>query len=392
MKTEKTVVRAGRLFSMDFICILLLAFLNSTIYQSFTTVIPLFSTSIGGDNVVAGLLVAIYMVGAIAIRPIWGYLADTKSRYLVVILGASLVALSMIGYNFAATIPVLMILRLVQGIGFSGNTNTTATMAADVIPEKRMSEGIGYYGLANVLATAIGPTLALSVSEGLGFSSFFKICTVVAFVCVLLACTIRYEKKQPKVKAGEKPKIQLYEKSAVPASLVMFFVSFCSGSVSGFVSLLAVARGIENYKVYFMVYASALLVVRLFTGKICDKKGPRAVILPAFGSIVVAFVLFAMAHNLPVLLVAGVFFGIGYGIAQPTLNAVVMMNSGKEKRGAANSTFYICMDLGGAIGAAIAGVISEHLGYSTLYIICEVYVICAFLLFEFMVCRRRKKQ
>ena len=204
MKTEKTVVRAGRLFSMDFICILLLAFLNSTIYQSFTTVIPLFSTSIGGDNVVAGLLVAIYMVGAIAIRPIWGYLADTKSRYVVVILGASLVALSRIGYNFAATIPVLMILRLVQGIGFSGNTNTTATMAADVIPEKRMSEGIGYYGLANVLATAIGPTLALSVSEGLGFSSFFKICTVVAFVCVLLACTIRYEKKQPKVSCMKK--------------------------------------------------------------------------------------------------------------------------------------------------------------------------------------------
>ncbi|MGN0593406.1 MAG: MFS transporter [Ruminococcus sp.] len=392
MKRTKADGNIRSLFTMDFIIVLILTFLNSTIYQSFTTAIPVYSKSIGGNNVDAGLLVAVYMIAAIAIRPFWGYLADTKSRYMVVILGASLVVVSLVGYNFAATIPALLVLRFIQGLGFSGNTNTTSTMAADIIPDERMSEGIGYYGLSNVLATAIGPTLAVTLMDDFGFRSFFMICTVAGFVCVFLASMVRYEKKLPKdrKKSMEKPKIRLYEKSAVPASLVMLFVSFCSGSIASFVSLLSIARGIENYKMYFMVYAVSLMITRLFTGKISDRKGPQAVILPALASIAAAFVLFACAHTLPMLLLAGVFFGFGYGVAQPMLNAMVMLSCDKSNRGAANSTFYICMDLGGALGAAIAGVISERMGYTVLYGFCEIYVVCALVIFGLQVKNRKK--
>ncbi len=396
MDSNKAITYKEKLLTPDFILILLLAIINSTIVHSFTTILPLFTKKLGANNVIAGLMVTVFMVAAIIVRPFWGYLSDIKSRRMVVIIGAVLVALSLSGYSFAKTVTVLLVLRFIQGLGFSANTNTTATMAADIIPPSRLSEGIGYYGMSSVLATAIGPPVAVFVMEDFGFDAFFKICSVVGVICIVIASLVRYEKKLPARKPDEgKKKLVLYEKGSVHVSFVLLFVALGVGSIAGFIPLLSIDRGIANYKLYFLVYAAALTLTRVTIGKVSDRKGPEVVIVPGIICIFLAFIAFAAANSLPILLVGGVLFGFGFGTVQPMLNVLVIQRCPKDRRGAANSTFYNAMDLGVALGAAIAGVISQYFGYTVLYIFCEIYALMAFIIFFTLVkknnMRRRKE-
>ncbi|TBL76332.1 MFS transporter [Paenibacillus thalictri] len=378
MEDQNTSKSVGKLFTLDFIMILMLTIINSTTTQALNSNLPVFIRSLGAQNLAAGLVVTVYMVMAIGVRPIWGYLSDVKSRRSIVLIGTIVVALAVTGYSLVFTVPLILMLRALHGIGFSANTNTTATMAADVIPKHRLSEGIGYYGLANVVATAIGPPAGIYLVTYFGFHTLFEVLGIVSFLCIGAAYLIRYEKKlPPKPVDRPKAKFALYEKTALPISTILLFITLGTGALNSFIQLIAIDRGIEHYSVYFWIYAASLLVTRLFVGRICDKYGPAKVLYPALASLACAFVAFAFAHSLPMFLLAGVFYGLGFGSAQPMLNALMIKRCPPEKLGLGNSTFYIAMDAGQAIGASIAGAVSQFFGFTALYLFCELYVVTA---------------
>ena len=61
--------------------------------------------------------------------------------------------------------------------------------------------------------------------------------------------------------------------------------------------------------------------------------------------------------------------------------------SGKEKRGLANSTYFIGFDLGLAIGPMVGGVLYANLDIHLFY---PAYLLCAILaLLEYAVCRKK---
>jgi len=70
-------------------------------------------------------------------------------------------------YPFLTLLTGLMLLRFLHGLGFSAYSTASSTMAADIIPESRMSEGLGVFALANTISMAVGPSMGLAlVSKG----------------------------------------------------------------------------------------------------------------------------------------------------------------------------------------------------------------------------------
>lgn len=62
------------------------------------------------------------------------------------------------------------------------------------------------------------------------------------------------------------------------------------------------------------------------------------------------------------LLIAGFFFGIGYGILQPLFQSFVTGTTPAPKRGVANATYLLSYDIGIGIGSLLMGCLQESIG------------------------------
>ncbi|MGI6227604.1 MAG: MFS transporter [Peptococcales bacterium] len=393
-----------KLWTTQYILIILYSIMIGIGNFMMMTGIPLYAIHIGGDNSIAGLMMGIFMIAAILVRPFFGNLADIKSRRLVLLIGAGVCTLSFFSYIFAFSVGLLLFLRAVNGIGFSANTNAAGTVVADIIPAPRLAEGIGYYGISNVLSTAIGPVLTLSIINQLGFKALFLVTTGFGLISLICSYFINYEKKKPKeekqdkdiqpnINVSKKQKVldSIFEKTAIPPSFVMLFVAFAMGGVQSFIPIYAVARNVENIGIYFTIYALALLVTRVFGGKLADRHGVSTVLIPGYVLLIASFIVLAFATNLTMFIISGILYGLGYGSVQPLLNAIMVQFCPPKRRGAGNSTFFTAMDIGSGGGAVIWGFISKYYNFTWVYLLCVGCIILSWVSYSFLLQKDLRK-
>ena len=65
------------------------------------------------------------------------------------------------------------------------------------------------------------------------------------------------------------------------------------------------------------------------------------------------------------MLIAGYFFGLGYGILQPLFQSFVTGTTPAPKRGVANATYMLSYDVGIGIGSLLMGCLQETIGLPT---------------------------
>ena len=73
-------------------------------------------------------------------------------------------------------------------------------------------------------------------------------------------------------------------------------------------------------------------------------------VYPAFLALIITFVLLVFSYNGWVLLLAGVFLGIGYGNLSSSMQAIAIKVSPSSKYGIATSTYFIGLDIGIGFG------------------------------------------
>ena len=79
-------------------------------------------------------------------------------------------------------------------------------------------------------------------------------------------------------------------------------------------------------------------------------------------------------HSTPVMLLAAAFMAGGYGIMCSVCQSTAILLAGSGKRGLANSTYYIGLDLGMALGPILGGVLYGAVAIDLFYPILAVTV------------------
>ena len=166
----------NQLWTKDYISVCLTTFFMFLNYYYLLVTIPIYLIQdLQGNTVQAGLLVALFYVAAILIRPIAGqWIATYGSRKvlfasLILYLGAAFM------YFFTTSVISLAILRLIHGIGFGMITTSMGTIVATIIPQGRKGEGMGYYGLMMNISMALGPFVGLLAINQWGSTIMFAI-------------------------------------------------------------------------------------------------------------------------------------------------------------------------------------------------------------------------
>lgn len=323
---------------------------------------PLFIKDLGGLDAHVGLSAGVFTFAAVVVRPFAGGLLDQYGRRSFLLAGLGIFALSMFLYGWVGGVGALLLVRVVHGIGWAFATTAAASAITDILPPSRRGEGMGWYGLAMTLAMAVGPILGVWALEGYAFRGAFLFATGLSLIS-LLAMSIPRMAFQP---TGERKRIELYDPSTVPVSVAVVFLAFAYGAVTTFLPLFTVTIDV-NPGTYFFVYALALTLARPIAGKLSDRHGEATVIVPATALTIAALVVLSAATGLGGVITAAVLYGIGFGSAQPALQAAILSMVPRERFGLANASFFTAFDLGIAFGTTLLGWVSEWLGYRALF-------------------------
>ncbi|MDF0725831.1 MFS transporter [Cytobacillus sp. S13-E01] len=370
-----------KIWTRDFTLICLSNFFIFLGFQMTLPTIPLFVEKLGGNDQLIGVVVGIFTFSALLLRPFAGHALESMGRRFVYLTGLIIFVISVGSFGFATSLFFLFAMRIVQGVGWGFSTTASGTIATDLIPPKRRGEGMGYYGLFGNVALAVGPTLGLALVGYITFTQLFMICASLGLIALLLSSKINLQKAvKPSTNSASK-KWDLYEKTALPPSILLFFITVTFGGIASFLPLYATQQGIPGIQWYFFLFAISIMLSRTFAGRIYDQKGHRAIFPLGTFFIMIAMFLLAWLPNSTILYVAAIFYGLGFGSVQPALQAWSVQTAPMNRKGMANATFFSFFDLGVGIGAITFGQIAYWFGYSTIYIASAVSVFIAILLY-----------
>ncbi|MBX4150515.1 MFS transporter [Paenibacillus lautus] len=344
--------------------------------------LPLYIKHLGGSETQVGLAAGAFTLTAVVFRPMVGGLVDRYGRRAFYIWGLIFFVLSMYLYDWVGSILLLLALRILHGASWAFSTTSIGTVITDLIPASRRGEGMGWYGMAMTVAMAIGPMLGTYIVGGYSFRTLFLVATGLSLVAFILAYMTRAP-YQTKPSAG---RIQLVEKSVLPVTVAIFFLAVAYGGITTFLPLFAESIRV-NPGTFFLVYAVALTLIRPFAGKLSDRFGEAAVIIPSLVVTAGALIVLSLSSGLPGLIIAAILYGIGFGSAQPALQAATLRIAPEDRRGAANASFMTAFDLGIGLGAILLGLVSERIGYAYLFTVTAVSVVVSLVIFTIFVRR-----
>jgi len=388
MNQQTEVKPKDKIWSRDFVLIVIANFFIFLGFQMTLPTLPLFVEELGGNDQLIGAVVGIFTFSALLLRPFAGHTLETKGRGFVYLIGLAIFVLSVGTFGFLTSIAFLFIVRVVQGVGWGFSTTASGTIATDLIPASRRGEGMGYFGLSGNLALAFGPSLGLVLIGLISFKLFFVICAGFGVVALLLSSKIRYKKVETKQERATF-KRGIYEKSALRPSMLMLFLTATFGGIAAFLPLYTAEKHIAGIQLYFLLYAAALMVTRTFAGQLYDRKGHFAVFIPGTLLILIAMLLLSWLPNSAILYLAALLYGLGFGTVQPALQAWSIEKVPINRRGMANATFFSFFDLGIGLGAILFGQISHLFGYSSIYIASAISVFLSMVLYFFFLYKDR---
>lgn len=389
---NKHMINKGKIWTRDFVLICFANFFIFLGFQMTLPTLPLFIKELGGSDQAIGLVVGIFTFSSLIFRPYAGKILETKGRQFVYMLGLTLFVISLGAIAFVTSIGLLLTMRIMQGAGFGFSTTATGTIATDLIPPKRRGEGMGYFGLSGNLALAMGPALGLTLVGKISFTSLFLVCALSALIALVLSTFVRYKKVEQSPHQAATIKFDIFEKSAIQPSLLLFFLTFTFGGIASFLPLYATQKGIAGIETYFLVYAIFLMLSRTFSGRIYDRKGHTYVFPPGVLLVFVAMLLLAWLPSTTVLLIAAAVYGLGFGSVQPALQAWAVDAAAVNRRGMANATFFSFFDLGIGIGAITFGWLAQEFGYATIYLTSAGSVVVSLSLYIFLLLRTRRRR
>ena len=256
---------------------------------------------------------------------------------------------------------ILIVIRLYMGAVYSVCGSATMTLAGDVLPVAKITEGISRFAFTVSIGMAVGPYVGIQVqnhmSSTASFLTIFGI-TVAALICVS-CCRIRYPKVQRK-KFSVRDSIY---NPALPFMFNMMFLMIPYGAVIAYSSILAQEKGLISFLPYFYIcLVVGMLVSKLSTQKMIDAGHHRVLVYVSLAILILTIASYLFLNTGIHLLLAGFFFGLGYGILQPLFQSFVTGTTPAPKRGVANATYMLSYDVGIGIGSLLMGCLQESIG------------------------------
>ena len=354
------------LFTRRFFGLWLFAFITFFAAFQLLPAVPFRIMAIGGSKAQAGWFLSVYAFASALSAPLMGNLADHIGRKRMLMTAAVLFIGFSLLYGVIRIVPLLLVIAIVHGSLWSGLIASASAIMSDYIPESRRNEGLAYWGLASTAAIALAPAVGLTVYDHFGW---IALCVDLAGLAVL---TLVWASQLPVVHETMSSAHSLREAwdvQTIRPALSLSVICFGYGGVTSYVAILSRERGIKPESLYFTIFALSIVVVRVFTSRLGDRLGPKAMLYPSYAAIPISFALLSIATKPWQMILSASLFGLGMGGAYPAFANFLLMNTDPKRRARTFGSIVMAFDTGIAVGSLSIGAIGQRWSLGTAFAI-----------------------
>jgi MFS family permease len=227
-------------------------------------------------------------VAQLAVAPVWGRFSDRYGRRPAILAGLLLTSCAYVIFAFAGSVPVLLLSRLVQGLG-GGTIGVVQAYVADASRPEERTKSLGWLSAVTSLGAVAGPAFGSAMISIGGRSAPGVAAAALALLVAGFAARFLAESRQlgvsgshavPSTTSPRQAIIRVLSHWYEPASRLIWIYTIGIGAFYGtiqVVPLLLMNRlGVTEHNIgYFVMYLGGMgVVVRsLLLGRLVDRLG-----------------------------------------------------------------------------------------------------------------------
>lgn len=340
-------------------------FFSSNFY--FVPILPTYLSGIGCNRSEIGVVIGVFSITSIFLRPFFGRVSDSFSKKKLMIFGLAVFAAVPLLYPHAESVFVLALIRFLHGMGVATYATASIVMIADIAPKEKLGYAVGIYVTSISISMGIGPAAGFKLMNHFNFGELMFFPSAASLMALFLILRV----SEPVLERVESNKRTFREVLAdghvfLP-SLAFASCSTTLGAIMAFLPLYVLGFENAGASLFFLIFAATIVIIRFVAGGLSDVVGRVKVILPSMLFIFSGPAGLAMAEGHRMLYLVALFYGVGYGLAYPSLNAFVVDHTPLENRGTALGIFSASVDTGSFLGPIIAGFLSDHFGFREMF-------------------------
>lgn len=349
------------LYSLVFICFM-------DLFVQLPVMGPL-AKSLGAGAIVTGLAVGLYsftnMFGNLAA----GLWIDRVGGKIVLITGFVATASVLLMYMLVNDPMYLLIVRFVHGL-VGGLLVPSAFTLVSKYAAKESGEGktMALSGAAVGMAAIVGPAAAGILKARIGLDSLFLYTALLLLIGALLAF-IWAPKDNRSVKLKHSVNHQasfstiLQNKFVIQSYIGAFSLMFAMGALTYALPLKADQLDFPDQTAGLLLSTFGIVAILVFVlpiNKLFDHVPPLKLILLGGLLVVISLLLLSVLVDKWSMFVVMGFYGLGFALLFPSLNALLMRNVTPENKGKAFGMFYAFFSIGVVAGSSGLSAISGY--------------------------------
>ncbi len=339
-------------------------------------ILPTFAVSkLHVSETAVGIAIAVYSLVQFVFNPLFGKISDKNGRKPIILICLLLNALGYVIFAFSNTYLMLIISRIVGGIGGS-SIGVAQAYIADITTKDNRSKGMGMIGAAFGLGFVFGPLIGGLLSKfgymvtGFGSAGFSTLAFL--FTAFLLPESL-LKRDTSKISAKKILDIQAmksaFRKPDLSLLVILFFIlTFTTANIYAIVPLLGYKiygfSNLQNGYIFGIVgFVGALVqggLIRVVSKSMSDLK------LVTIGSILMmaGFAFLPYGGNFLGLAVVAIILALGIGILQPILLSLVSKVTSDEEQGVTLGINQSLSAFARVLGPLYGGFTFEFLGFT----------------------------
>ena len=160
-------------------------------------------------TVIGGFLQGVVLFGLVIIvmlsKPLMGRLSDRAGRRTPIVLGCVVSSVPLVLMPFSTQFPVLLVLAMIYGLGFSMVTSSTPAMVSEFVPIEMVGGAMGFISTLMDVGQTFGPiTCGFILGASLGYTGLFASLSLVLMITVFMFAIVRISKPTSVMTAHDK--------------------------------------------------------------------------------------------------------------------------------------------------------------------------------------------
>ena len=373
------------------IILFITAFVDMVGFVIVLPLLPYYAQAFGANALLVGVLISSFSVAQLAVAPLWGRASDRYGRRPMIIAGLVLSSAAYLVFAFAGSVWLLLLSRVVQGMG-GGTIGVVQAYVADATPPDQRTKSLGWLSAVTSFGAVVGPAFGSFLDQVGGRSAPGLAAAALAALIALFAWRFLRESKEMRpsgafhtgraATSGSAALRRVVSHPSEPASRLIWIYTIAIGAFYGtgptMPLLLSARLGVTEHTVgYFFMYFGAMGVIARagLLGWILGWLGEARLSRLGIVLLSAGLGLLSLARNYPVLIVSMTLMPLGTAFLFPCVTGLLSQVVPGADRGlymGVQQTF------GGVSRVAFpvaAGFVMDQFGYGTPFWIAALLVL-----------------